>query len=163
MHKIPPLRRVWISLAIGMLVGVILSEGSFLLLGETARPPKIIEVVIPAGTADLVASGEQPPSLPTGMVFVVGDTLSIVNQDSTDHQLGPIWIPAGTSGRLVLAQADKLAYECSFVPRRYFDMDIREPLTLSTRLSGIFYAGLPLGLLIALYFAVFLEKNKKEK
>jgi len=146
-----------------MFVGLVLSEGSFVLLGETARPPTTIEVIIPAGTAGLIARGEKPPSLPSGMVFVVGDTLSIVNEDSTEHQLGPIWIPAGTSGRLVLAQADKLAYECSFVPARYFDMDIREPLTLSTRLYGIFYAGLPLGLLIALYYAILPARYKQEK
>ncbi len=156
-------KRILISLALGMLVGVALSEVSFWLLGETAREPRTIVVVIPPGTAELVARGEQPPTLPKGMVFVVGDILSIKNDDSADHQLGPIWIPAGTSGHLVLGQSDKLAFECSFLPSKYFDLDIREPLTFSTRLYGIFYAGLPLGALIAVYFVSMPEKKKTEK
>lgn len=156
-------RRILISVALGLLVGVGLSEASFWFLGETARAPKTIVVVIPPGTAELVARGEQPPTLPQGMVFVAGDILSIVNQDSADHQLGPIWIPAGTAGQLVLGQADKLAFGCSFSPSKYFDLDIREPLTLSTRVLGIFYAGLPLGALIAVYFVIMPQKQVTEK
>src|SRR3989304_5198134 len=91
-------RRVLISMGIGLLIGLALSEITFLFLGETARKPKTIEVVIPLGTAELVERGEQPPDLPKNRVFVVDDILLVKNNYSVDHQLGPLWIPAGTSG-----------------------------------------------------------------
>ena len=153
MDKAVLIRRILISLAAGILFGAVISEAAFLLLGLTSRPPTQIEIVIPEGTADLVANGEQPPGLPKDLTFVVGDVLVVRNEDRIDHQLGPLWIPAGASGRLELRQPENLAYECSFQPGRYLGLDINEPLTLGTRLFGVLYAGLPLGILIAVYAA----------
>jgi hypothetical protein len=156
-------KRIIISMGIGLLIGLILSEVTFLFLGETAREPQTITVVVPAGTAELVAKGEQPPSLPKGMDFVTGDTLVIDNQDAVAHQLGPLWIPAGTSGQLILGEPENLAMECSFQPNKYIGLDIHEPLTLATRIYGIFFAGLPMGILIAVYAAILpTRKDKKD-
>ena len=160
MQKKSAIKRILISLAAGCLIGLAISEVTFLFLKETARPPRSIEIVIPAGTAELVARGEQPPSLPQDMMFVVGDTLIVKNQDVVDHQLGPLWIPAGASARLELGQAESLAVECSFQPDRSVDLDIREALTLSTRLYGVLYTGIPLGILIALYTSVAPHQKK---
>src|SRR5687768_17317414 len=85
MQKKSVIKRILISLAAGCLIGLAISEVTFLFLKETARPPKSIEIVIPAGTAELVARGEQPPSLPQDMTFVVGDTLIVKNHDVVDH------------------------------------------------------------------------------
>ena len=145
------LSRSLISLLIGILIGAALSEIGHILFKQTARPPKEITLTIPAGTAEQVARGEQPPSLPENMVFVVGDVLVVQNQDKVDHQLGPLWIPAGASARLELRTEENLAYECSFQTSKYLDLDVREPLTFGTRLYGILFAGLPLGVLIAIY------------
>jgi len=155
------IKRVLLSFAVGMLIGLALSEITFLFLGETSRQPKTVAIVIPDGTAALVARGEQPPTLPQDMVFVVGDVLSIQNNDSSDHQLGPLWIPAGASGELSLSQEQNLSFECSFQPSKYLGLDVREPLTFATRVYGIFYAGLPLGILIALYSGVLTVGGRK--
>jgi len=160
MQKKTIIRRVLVSLALGMLIGLGLSEITFIFLREAAREPKSVEIIIPAGTSELVARGEQPPAIPTDMVFVVGDVLVVRNEDDVDHQLGPLWIPAGASGQLQLRQQEALAYECSFQPGNYIGLDVREPLTLATRLYGILYAGLPLGILIALYALILPEKKK---
>ncbi len=161
----PPLpiliKRILLSLLIGLAVGLALSEITFLFLKETARPPQEIVLTIPAGAAESVARGEQPPSLPENMVFVVGDVLNVKNEDSVDHQLGPLWIPAGASAQLQLSNEENLAYECSFQSSKYLGLDVREPVTLGTRAYGIFYAGLPLGVLIALY-SVIMPSRKKE-
>jgi hypothetical protein len=156
-------KRIIISMIAGLLVGLILSEVTFLFLGETAREPQTITVVVPAGTAELVAKGEQPPSLPQDMNFVTGDTLVIDNQDAVAHQLGPLWIPAGTSGQLILGEPENLAMECSFQPNKYIGLNIHDPLTLSTRIYGILFAGLPMGILIAVYAAILpTRKDKKD-
>lgn len=146
---------------VGLLLGAAISEIPFIFLQETARPPQDVVLTIPLGTADQVARGEQPPSIPTDMVFVVGDVLVIRNEDTVDHKLGSLWIPAQSSAQLALGQEENLAYECSFQPGNYFGLDVRESLTLGTRIYGILFAGLPMGVLIALYsFIMPVKKNE---
>ena len=155
----PPLdilfKRLAISLIIGLGLGVAVSEIPFLFLRETARPPRDVVITIPKGTAEQVARGEQPPTIPANMIFVVGDVLVVKNDDSVDHKLGQLWIPANSSAQLSLEQEANLAFECSFQPGNYFGLDVREPLTASTRLFGILYVGLPMTVLIALYSFIF--------
>jgi len=152
-----------ISLLIGLVIGTAINETTFIFLRETARAPKVIELVIPDGTAERVARGETPPTIPDSMTFVVGDTLLVKNDDSADHELGPLWIPAGSSASLSLDAVQSYAYACSFQPGKYFGLDVHEALTLGTRLYGILYSGIPLGGLIALYSLVMPVKKKAEK
>jgi hypothetical protein len=155
------LKRVLISLLIGLVFGVALNEVTFFFLRETARAPKVIEIIIPEGTAEKVARGEAPPTIPDSMTFVVGDTIVVRNNDTADHELGPLWIPAGSSANLPLDAAASYAYSCSFQPGQSFGLDVYEPLTLSTRLYGIFFSGIPLGVMIALYALVMPAKKKE--
>jgi hypothetical protein len=153
-------KRLLISLLIGLVIGIAVGEIPFIFLQETARPPQEIVLTIPAGTAEQVSRGEQPPTIPENMVFVVGDTLVVENQDTVDHKLGPLWIPANTSARLSLDQKENLAFECTFQPGNYFGLDVHEPLTAFTRVYGILFAGIPMAILIALYSFVMPAKNK---
>jgi hypothetical protein len=155
-------KRIIVSILIGLLLGVAINEITFLFLRETARAPKIVELVIPAGTAEKVARGETPPTIPDSMTFVVGDTLSVKNNDTVDHELGPLWIPAGSSASLFLDAAESYAYSCSFQPGKYFGLDVHEALTTGTRLYGILFTGLPLGTLIALYALIMPSKKKAQ-
>jgi hypothetical protein len=97
------------------------------------------------------------------MTFVVGDTLVVVNQDEVDHQLGPLWIPAGTSASLNLDKEENYAMDCSFQPGKVFGMDVRQPVTLGTRVTGMLFAGLPLGALFAIYSILLVPNKKREK
>jgi hypothetical protein len=154
-------KRILISLLAGLLLGAAIGEIPFLFLRETARPPQEIVLTIPSGTAERVSRGEQPPSIPQNMIFVVGDILIVDNKDTVDHKLGPLWIPANSSAQLSLNQEESFAYECTFQPGSYFGLDVREALTLSTRLYGITYAGLPIAILIALYSLVIPVKKSE--
>ena len=58
-------KRILYSFLLGLLLAVAITEIPFLFLRETARPPKEITLVIPAGTAEQVARGEQPPGIPS--------------------------------------------------------------------------------------------------
>jgi hypothetical protein len=93
------------------------------------------------------------------MTFVIGDTLLVKNEDTEDHELGPLWIPAGSSASLFLDAAASYAYNCSFQPGQSFGLDVYEPVTLSTRLYGILFSGIPLGVMIALYALVIPAKK----
>jgi hypothetical protein len=151
-------KRIALSMLAGLVLGLTLSELTFVFLGLTGRQPKTITVVIPNGTAEIVSRGEKSIGLPENMTFVVGDTLIIKNEDVVDHQLGPLWVPPGTSGQLVLGQPESLAYECSFQPGNYFGLDVNEAITLGTRIYGILFAGIPMGILIALYASIIPAK-----
>lgn len=154
-------KRILISLLVGLLLGVAIGEIPFIFLRETARPPQEIVLTIPAGTAEQISLGEQPPSIPENMIFVVGDTLVVENEDTVDHKLGPLWIPANSSARLSLDEKENIAFECTFQPGNYLGLDVREPLTFSTRLYGILFAGLPMSIMIALYSFVMPVKKKE--
>ncbi len=146
------LKRSLLSLAAGLILGLFLSEASFYFLrsGET-RAPETIVLTIPPGTADRVAKGESDPTIPNNMIFVVGDILLVDNQDSVSHNLGPLYIPAGSSATMNLNVAQEYAFACSFTPSKYIGLSVQSPLDASTRLFGILEAGIPMGILFALY------------
>lgn len=157
----PIVKRISFALVLSFVLGTLISEVPFLFLRDTARAPREITLTIPLGTAAQVARGEQPPSIPENMTFVVGDTLVINNQDSVDHKLGPLWIPASSKAQLSLGQEESLAYECSFQPGKYFGLDVQEPLTSSTRIFGIMYVAFPMAILITLYSFLVGPKKKE--
>ena len=142
-----------------------INEGAFFLLKEKGdRAPETVELIIPEGTAERVAQGEQIPAIPEEMVFVIGDVLKVVNRDSVDHQLGPIWVPAGASGSIVLEQADKFAYRCSFQASRYLGLDVRVGTTVKSRVQALLLAAPPTAVFLFIYSLLIfpIKENKKQ-
>ncbi len=155
-------RRVAWSMLAGLLIGVLVSEVSFALLNDgTTRPPKVVQLDIPAGTAARVAQGQATASLPASMTFVVGDTLVVANHDTVPHQLGPLFIPAGASASMNLASEDGYSLLCSFEPSKYLDLTVLPPLTITTRIVGVLETGLNVGFLIAVYALIAIPVKKK--
>jgi hypothetical protein len=139
------LKKGLIRLAITFLIALgvvwIGSEVAFYTLKEnTDRVPQQIELVIPAGTANKVAAGESVPTIPDEMTFVLGDTLIVKNEDTSDHQLGPLWIPPGSKASLVLDAAERYAYSCSFQTSRYLGLNVRQPTSWQTRLIALAFS-----------------------
>lgn len=158
----PIFKRIfWPALA-AILLGVLINEGTFLFLREKARPPQVVELTIPAGTAAEISAGRTPLDLPSTLSFVVGDTILVHNQDEVDHQLGPLWIPAGSSASLKLDQAQKYAFACSFTPTSYLGIDVEQPLTGWTRLGGLAFTILPLMALFIIYSFVLWPIQKEQ-
>ena len=144
--------RLTFSLLLGLALAWAMSEGAFLILKDKSdHAPQRIELVIPAGTAERVARGQASPSIPSELVFVVGDTLVVKNEDTVSHQLGPVWAPPGAAASFTLDQANKFAFACTFQPSRYLDLDVRPRVTTATRLTAIAFAGPPMAVLIFLY------------
>ena len=93
--------RAALGMMAGIAVGTLISEATYVFLrnGEE-RTSQVIELDIPPGTAERIESGEPEPSIPASMTFVVGDVLVVRNRDSVNHELGPLFIPAGSSASL---------------------------------------------------------------
>jgi hypothetical protein len=130
--------RLVITLFVSLVLVWVGSEVAFYFLKEnTDRVPEQIELLIPVGTADKVAAGEPVPSIPEEMTFVLGDTLIVNNEDSVDHQLGPLWIPPRSKASLVLDAAERYAYSCSFQTSRYLGLNVKQATTWQTRLVAL--------------------------
>ena len=157
--------RIAIVLVLAIVAVAAINEGAFFLLKEKGdRAPETVELIIPEGTAERVAQGEQIPAIPEEMVFVIGDVLKVVNRDSVDHQLGPIWVPAGASGSIVLEQADKFAYRCSFQASRYLGLDVRVGTTVKSRVQALLLAAPPTAVFLFIYSLLIfpIKENKKQ-
>ena len=161
--KSPILKRILVSMLLGIILAAITTEVAYQVLKRENREPQRVELIIPAGTAASIAKGETPPSLPEDMTFVVGDSFVVVNQDEIDHQLGPLWIPPGTSASLNLDTEENYVLECSFQSTKIFGLDVRQPVTLGTRLTGILFAGFPLGALFSVYSILLTFDKKKDQ
>jgi hypothetical protein len=148
-------RRFLLLTVLGIVIAIGINEFTFFFLkSDAGRGPQRIELLIPAGTSDRIAKGEPNPSIPENMTFVAGDTLVIKNEDITNHRLGPLFIPSGTSASLTLSDANSYSYSCSFQVSQVIGLNVQEPVTSATRLYGILLAGLPLGLMLAVYSLV---------
>lgn len=145
--------RILGSMLVGLLISGLVSEVAFQSMGNNiSRPPQIIELIIPAGTAEKVSKGQSV--MDQGMIFMVGDTLELINQDSKAHTFGPLFIPPGSTASLQLDTPENLAFSCSFEPSKLFGLDVREALTFETRMKGILLAGMPMGLLLSVYSVI---------
>ena len=155
--------RVAVGIAIGVLFGWLLSEGSYYFTPDkqsAQREPRQVELVIPYGTAEQVEQGVYNRSLPSDMVFVEGDILIVKNEDTVPHQLGPLWVPSNTSSAMELNTASQFSYECSFQPTQYMGLDVRPLVTVGTRIQAILAVGLPTGMMLALYSYMMPGKKK---
>ena len=158
-------KRLIIVSLIAFVFVALINEGShFLLKEKTDRAPEVIEIVIPAGTADRVDAGETVPTIPSEFVFVIGDTLMVSNEDSVPHELGPLWIPSGSSASLMMEDANKYTLGCTFQPSRYLDFDVRSRTTISSRIKAFALATPPTAVFLFLYsLVIFPLKTDKEE
>jgi hypothetical protein len=132
------LRRLGILFVISLAAVWLGSELAFYILKDPSeRAPQEVELVIPQGTAARIEAGEAITSIPDEIVFVLGDTLVVKNNDDVDHQLGPVWIPARSSASLLMEVPERLAYTCSFQPSQYLGLVVKQPTTWMTRLIAI--------------------------
>ena len=53
------------------------------------------DFVIPLGTADQIAAGEEVEIVPRELVVKVGDSIRIVNEDDRGHAVGVFYVGAG--------------------------------------------------------------------
>jgi hypothetical protein len=161
----PYLIRLAIVLVISMVFALIFNEVTYLISKDPAdRAPKTISLVIPAGTAARIESGDELRIFPDEITFVTGDILEVVNEDSAPHQMGPVFVPPGSTGSMVLDQAKKLSVSCTFQSSRYLGLDIRPATTLGTRVAGLIVTAPTLAALLFLYsLAAYPIKSTEQK
>ncbi len=148
------LTRLLVTFAASMIFGIAVSEITYRLSrSEAERIPEVLTIVIPPGTAEQISQGQPGPAMPE-MKFIEGDQIVVVNQDQVSHQLGPLWIPPGTSSSLTLERPSQYNMSCSFQAAENIAIDVQPRARTSDRVVGALAIGLPTWGLLALYALV---------
>jgi hypothetical protein len=158
------LKRLVICLGISLVFAFVVSEVSYQLVKDRSeRPPRVLEILIPMGTAENIANGLPGPVLPD-MTFVEGDQIVVRNLDSVSHQLGPLWVPPSASSTMTLDRPSKYTMECSFQETQMLGIDVLPRAKASDRIFGIVSIGFPTWILAWLYsmVAIPLPENKDQ-
>lgn len=88
------------AIALALAVATVLTAvASLAACGSDEATPRTIEVVVPAGTGERLLAGEDVEIMPARLELSVGDTLSIRNDDSVTHSVGPYEVEAHTTTR----------------------------------------------------------------
>lgn len=82
------------------------------------------DYVIPLGTADLIAGGEEVEIVPAELVVEVGDAIRIVNEDTDGHIVGVFYVGAGETLTQRFDEPAVLEGECSVHPSGSFTLRI---------------------------------------
>jgi hypothetical protein len=157
--------RIGICVLISMAAGFLINEGSNLFLTDPSSrgEPRRVEIVIPNGTAQKIASGQSEPSIPNQLTLTEGDILVIKNEDLVSHQLGPVWVPPQSSGVMQLGGANDYAYTCSFQPSQYEGINVQQRLTTWMRFQGMIAIAMPSSAMLVLYSFLVFPLHKKAK
>jgi hypothetical protein len=138
-------RRLGLCVAGGLALGVVLTVTWWLASASVAGGAESFEVVVPEGTAEAIAAGQAPPSLPSRIGLREGDRLVVRNLDSVDHRIGWLTIEAGSSAEVPpssLATRNQLV--CTFHVAGSIDVDVATKRSASVLLWGSLMVGLPL-------------------
>lgn len=83
--------------------------------------------VIPEGTAGRMVAGGAPQIFPDSLTVRVGDSITIVNDDTEDQTVGPYEVPAGTTIRQTFVSPGVLEGVCDLSPGGAFRLRVIDP------------------------------------
>jgi plastocyanin len=86
----------------------------------TIAGPYTFDYTIPVGTASKIAVGIDPKVMPSELTATVGDTIRIVNEDTSSHTVGTFYVLAGTTLTYRFTKAGVFEGVCSTTPEETF-------------------------------------------
>jgi hypothetical protein len=84
------------------------------------------DYLIPPGTADRIAAGEEVEIVPQELVIEVGESIRIVNDDAVGHIVGVFYVGAGETLTQRFDSPGELSGECSVHPSGAFTLRVVE-------------------------------------
>jgi hypothetical protein len=98
------------------------SIGLARLVGERDGVDRVI--VIPAGTAERLAAGQDVALIPEDLDFRLRDRLIVINDDVVEHQVGPFTVAPGDRLERRFSEAATFEGFCSLHPGGRITIDI---------------------------------------
>lgn len=151
-----PAVRHWILWAVGgIVVGWFVSVFWWWLL-EPAGKDDLSELVIPMGTAALIADGKPAPGIPSNLDLGRTGEITIVNNDEAEHYIAGVLIRPGAT--ITIEPTDKGGeVACSFHSAGAITFTLSERPSIFVTIIPAILLGLPFGLAFGL--AVFVGKR----
>lgn len=151
-----PAARHWILWAFGgIAIGWLVSVFWWFLL-EPVGKDAIRELIIPEGTAALIAEGKPAPGIPANLDLGRTRELTIINNDVAEHYIGGALIRPGTTATFEPTQKEG-EVACSFHSGGSIAFSLTERPPLTVTIIPAILLGLPFGLAFGL--AVFVGKR----
>lgn len=154
--KLSPAVRHWILWAAGgIAVGWLVSVFWWWLL-EPVGKDDLKDLVIPLGTAALIAEGKPAPGIPANLDLGRTGELTITNNDEAEHYIGGALIRPGTTITIEPAESDG-EVACSFHSAGAIAFTLTERPSIFVTIIPAMMLGLPFGLAFGL--AVFVGQR----
>lgn len=99
---------------------------ALLALVSCANDQRVVEIVVPEGTADQLARGETVDIMPAEIRMRVGDTLRIRNKDAAGHEVGPYVVAAGKEFELTYGAPGRFEGICPLSGGERYLIEITE-------------------------------------
>jgi len=139
------------SLIAGFVMGAVLVAVAWTAFGaDLMAPPRDVQLVIPRGTAALLAAG-QPSALPAQVILDQDDRLILINQDVVAHTLGSWVIKPGSSITIDATSPIASVFTCSIHRSGSFGIIVQArpgwldgiviAILVSLPISGVLFAG----------------------
>ena len=122
------------------------------LLEPNSVPDSAEVLVIPMGTADAVAAGDEAPFIPNSLSLGRSGKLIVHNEDVVEHSVGAWVIPPGGSAEIV-APEDAGQVSCTIHPGGFLGVTLDERPPVTSTIIPSLLLGLPIGLVMG--FAAF--------
>lgn len=94
--------------------------------GDTSEGPRVEELVVPLGTMERLAHGEDVVVMPSVLEFEVGDTLRIRNEDVVEQAVGPYRVAAGEEFELTFGAPGRFVGMCPLSEGDRYEIVITE-------------------------------------
>ena len=94
--------------------------------GSSGSSPKVVEIVVPAGTQAKLDRGEIVDVMPAKLEFRVGDTLRVRNDDSFVQYAGPYRVQAGEQFELQFGSPGRYGGLCDLSGGSTYEIVITE-------------------------------------
>ncbi len=111
-----PLRRRWITALVFTIAAAVIVVVPLTLSQLVSTQAQTHTFIIPDGTAQRVASGEEVRIIPEDLKMRLRDRLVLINEDSTSHQVASILIGSGERIDTTFSEAITLSGFCSLHP-----------------------------------------------
>ena len=129
----------WLFLAVmvpivvvgALLIGRALRDGDVTSRLQTSQVSGLdaydYEYVIPVGTADRIAAGEEIAIVPADLTVTLGESIRIVNDDEQGHQVGAFYVGAGETLSQRFGSTGVFENECTVHPSGAFRLTVLDP------------------------------------
>ncbi len=143
------------SLLTGFVMGALLVIVAWIAFGaDLMAPPRDVQLVIPRGTAALLAAG-QPSALPAQVILNQDDRLIISNQDVVTHTLGSWLIKPGQSITVDATSPIASVFTCSIHRSGSFGIIVQARPGLVDGILITILVSVPIGLVLFAGATVF--------